>query len=166
MPLPITQPVACFPLAISDLPNLSNREPEMFSNAQNFRTKGGTFVAAQNAYLSPPSSLDRRSGFLSISLLLFWLLTLTILVDAKEIIDWLTKINFRNTQSDTFKKHTPGTGRWLLDNAKFQQWINVESEKREFWVTGMRGSLIFLWKLTVELIHRRHTAGAGKSVLA
>jgi Cdc6-like AAA superfamily ATPase len=42
----------------------------------------------------------------------------------KEILDWLTPIDYGPQQSDYFKKRLPGTSQWLLDSAEYQTWLN------------------------------------------
>ncbi|KAH7464150.1 hypothetical protein FOMA001_g17939 [Fusarium oxysporum f. sp. matthiolae] len=42
--------------------------------------------------------------------------------EAKDILDWLTPVNYGPQQSDYFGRRQPGTGRWLLDTVEFCTW--------------------------------------------
>ena len=44
---------------------------------------------------------------------------ITELVDKQTILRWLTHMDFRTVQDDTYRKHTPGTGRWLIESVAF-----------------------------------------------
>ncbi|TFK23450.1 hypothetical protein FA15DRAFT_561822, partial [Coprinopsis marcescibilis] len=52
---------------------------------------------------------------------------------------WLTKINFRSIQGDTFAKFALGTGMWFIQGPKFEKW-EASADKQTLWVTGMPGS--------------------------
>jgi hypothetical protein len=56
--------------------------------------------------------------------------------DLRKVADWLTPINFRAIQSDTFSKHTSGTGTWFIDHPQFQKWLSGNNQV--LWVEGMR----------------------------
>ncbi|PPQ84972.1 hypothetical protein CVT26_008089 [Gymnopilus dilepis] len=62
----------------------------------------------------------------------------TNLIKLREVADWLTPINFRTIQSDTFLKHTPGTGQWFLESQDFSKWIS--GEQRSLSVLGIPGA--------------------------
>ncbi|PPQ70904.1 hypothetical protein CVT26_014223 [Gymnopilus dilepis] len=63
----------------------------------------------------------------------------------REIATWISPLNFRNVQADTFSKRTPGTGEWLLKSGEYMDWVGLD--EGVIWITGMR-------------------AGAGKTILA
>ncbi|KAF4331614.1 nucleoside phosphorylase domain protein, partial [Fusarium beomiforme] len=42
--------------------------------------------------------------------------------EARDILDWLTPVNYGSQQSDYFGRRQPGTGRWLLDTVEFRTW--------------------------------------------
>ena len=44
--------------------------------------------------------------------------------DLQNVLDWLSPINHRITQNDTFSKHTAGTGTWFIEHPKFQKWLS------------------------------------------
>ncbi|KAJ7431865.1 hypothetical protein FB451DRAFT_409316 [Mycena latifolia] len=64
--------------------------------------------------------------------------------EEKEILNWITSLNFFQRQADVFRAWQPGTGEWLLSDATFKNWT-----------LGTRG---VLWC--------RGIPGAGKTVLA
>ncbi|KAJ7444021.1 ankyrin repeat-containing domain protein [Mycena latifolia] len=43
--------------------------------------------------------------------------------EEKEILDWITSLNFFQRQADVFRAWQPGTGEWLLSDAIFKNWI-------------------------------------------
>jgi hypothetical protein len=53
----------------------------------------------------------------------------------------LTPINFRVIQSDTFSKHTPGTGTWFINQPQFQKWLS--GNNKVLWVEGIREYLTY-----------------------
>ncbi|TFK23447.1 hypothetical protein FA15DRAFT_745227, partial [Coprinopsis marcescibilis] len=52
---------------------------------------------------------------------------------------WLTKINFRTIQNDTFVKIAPGTGVWFIQCAEFERW-QFSAGQKTLWVTGIPGA--------------------------
>ncbi|VBB75925.1 Putative protein similar to ANR50 of Homo sapiens [Podospora comata] len=46
----------------------------------------------------------------------------------KEVLDWLTKIDYGPQQSDYLKRRQPGTGQWLLDSEKFKGWLSASNQ--------------------------------------
>ncbi|KAI5462028.1 putative ankyrin repeat protein [Mariannaea sp. PMI_226] len=46
----------------------------------------------------------------------------------KEILDWLTRIDFGPQQSDLFRRRLAGTGQWLLYSAEFQEWLETSGK--------------------------------------
>jgi hypothetical protein len=47
--------------------------------------------------------------------------------ELRKIANWFTPINFRTIQTDTFSKHTPGTGLWFIKSPKYQTWLSNDS---------------------------------------
>ncbi|KAL8878851.1 MAG: hypothetical protein Q9198_003422 [Flavoplaca austrocitrina] len=41
----------------------------------------------------------------------------------KEILEWLSPLNFLTTQQDTIARREEGTGQWLLDSSDFNHWL-------------------------------------------
>ncbi|KAH8659428.1 hypothetical protein BGZ61DRAFT_433523, partial [Ilyonectria robusta] len=42
--------------------------------------------------------------------------------EAKDILDWLTPVNYGSQQSDHLERREAGTGKWLLDSVQFRNW--------------------------------------------
>ncbi|KAE8151347.1 hypothetical protein BDV25DRAFT_171564 [Aspergillus avenaceus] len=47
---------------------------------------------------------------------------------SKKILKWLTPVHHGSQQSDHFRSHQPGTGRWLLDSNEYRIWININRQ--------------------------------------
>ncbi|KAJ7509743.1 hypothetical protein B0H11DRAFT_1846849, partial [Mycena galericulata] len=56
----------------------------------------------------------------------------------REIIDWPSPINFFQRQADISRTRQPGTGGWLLEHARFEQWVN--GSPVNLWCCGMPGA--------------------------
>lgn len=74
----------------------------------------------------------------------------------EELMNWLSRVNFRAIQSDTFLKHTAGTGEWLLKDKDFIRW--KEGKFKTFWITGMR-MFFFLLKVNGTCLTGYHHSG-------
>ncbi|KAJ7440464.1 ankyrin repeat-containing domain protein [Mycena latifolia] len=61
-----------------------------------------------------------------------------ILVKEKEILNWITSLNFFQRQADVFRAWQPGTGEWLLSDATFKNW--TLGSGRILWCRGIRMS--------------------------
>ena len=46
----------------------------------------------------------------------------------KEILNWLTPVDYGPQQSDYISRQQPGTGQWLLDSAEFQTWLDTSNQ--------------------------------------
>ncbi|KAG8527048.1 uncharacterized protein KY384_008477 [Bacidia gigantensis] len=58
--------------------------------------------------------------------------------EMREIIQWLSPLNFATRHQDIFSKHQEGTGQWFLDDDKFVQWKTGNS--RLIWCPGVPGA--------------------------
>ncbi|KAF4627318.1 hypothetical protein G7Y89_g10840 [Cudoniella acicularis] len=56
----------------------------------------------------------------------------------REIIRWLSPLNFDARHRDIFSKYQEGTGQWLLDDQKFLDWQT--SQSRLLWCDGVPGA--------------------------
>ncbi|KAJ7755259.1 hypothetical protein B0H16DRAFT_732523 [Mycena metata] len=56
----------------------------------------------------------------------------------KQIMDWITSLNFFQRQADIFSLWQPGTGQWLLSNPKFYKWESVPGQI--LWCRGIPGA--------------------------
>jgi hypothetical protein len=78
----------------------------------------------------------------------------------KEIIDWLSPLNFFARQATIFSDRQEGTGEWLLNNEQFTRWES--SVRGVLWCRGIRECLSFLCVLSFNCVS---IAGVGKTVL-
>ena len=60
--------------------------------------------------------------------------------ESRDIVKWLSPLNFWTKQDDTFERRQEGTGEWLLDHPEFQKW--VDGETKVLWCPGDRIDLI------------------------
>lgn len=56
-----------------------------------------------------------------------------------EVEQWLSPLNFFETQSDKLSRRLGGTGRWLLKSSEYQDWSNGRSSK-VLWSPGIPGA--------------------------
>ncbi|KAG5782522.1 hypothetical protein H9Q73_003823 [Fusarium xylarioides] len=56
----------------------------------------------------------------------------------KDIIEWITGIDYAPQQHDFLKRRHPGTGQWLLECTEFQEWLL--DNKRGLFCPGIPGS--------------------------
>lgn len=58
--------------------------------------------------------------------------------DDKQVLDWLTPVDYGLQQDVYFKKRQSGTGQWLLDTPEFQHWMS--NTKRTLVCRGIPGA--------------------------
>jgi Cdc6-like AAA superfamily ATPase len=58
--------------------------------------------------------------------------------ERRTILDWLTPIDYASQQSDFIARQQEGTGKWLLDSDKFQEWLG--NSKQTLFCPGMPGA--------------------------
>lgn len=58
--------------------------------------------------------------------------------DTQTILDWLTPVNYAIQQSDHLMRREPGTGQWLLESLKFQNWLT--KPKQTLFCPGIPGA--------------------------
>jgi Cdc6-like AAA superfamily ATPase len=56
----------------------------------------------------------------------------------RDILHWLTPIDYGPLQSGFFSKHKEGTGQWLLNSKKFQTWLSTT--KQTLFCPGIPGA--------------------------
>jgi hypothetical protein len=56
----------------------------------------------------------------------------------RDILDWLTPINYASEQDAFFSRRQVGTGQWLLNSDKFKAW--VETSKQTLFCRGIPGA--------------------------
>jgi hypothetical protein len=52
-----------------------------------------------------------------------------------EILEWISKIQYREHHNNVKNSRTPGTCEWLLQNEKFQEW-NTANSSTVLWLNG------------------------------
>lgn len=61
----------------------------------------------------------------------------SIIVKQKQhILEWFSSHDFQVKLQSLVEQRVPGTGTWLLEDSKFQRWIEGESESRILWCKG------------------------------
>ncbi|KAF7365903.1 Ankyrin [Mycena venus] len=55
-----------------------------------------------------------------------------------QILDWLSPINFFLRKTDISRMRQPGTGGWLLEDPRFQEWVSGSG--RTLWCRGIPGA--------------------------
>lgn len=45
---------------------------------------------------------------------------------AREILEWISPINYGSRQSDFIRRRQPGTGEWLLHSEPYRQWVDTK----------------------------------------
>ncbi|KAL4929897.1 uncharacterized protein BDV17DRAFT_290253 [Aspergillus undulatus] len=55
-----------------------------------------------------------------------------------EVLSWLSPLDYNAKQNDTFTRHTPGTGTWLLNTSSFTTWI--ETPRQTLYCPGIPGA--------------------------
>ncbi|KAH6853293.1 nucleoside phosphorylase domain-containing protein [Chaetomium sp. MPI-CAGE-AT-0009] len=58
----------------------------------------------------------------------------------REVLDWLTPVDYGPQYSDYFKRRQPGTGQWLLDTPEFRQWVEGRKQPETLFCPGIPGS--------------------------
>jgi hypothetical protein len=78
---------------------------------------------------APPSFQEALIGIVG-------LLTYCLDEETKNIIRWLSPVNFWLKQEDVCKQRAAGTGKWLLEHPDFLDW--EKGNKEMFWCCGSR----------------------------
>ncbi|KAK8048380.1 hypothetical protein PG994_010110 [Apiospora phragmitis] len=56
----------------------------------------------------------------------------------RDVLDWLTPLNYGPQHSDYLRRRQPGTGQWLLDSEEYQTWR--ETRQQTLFCPGMPGA--------------------------
>ncbi|KAL8854084.1 MAG: hypothetical protein Q9221_001207, partial [Calogaya cf. arnoldii] len=91
---------------------------------------------------------------------------LTGVVQQREnILDWLSPLNFFQTQQDTFARREDGTGQWFIESAIFQDWLS--STNRTLCCTGIPGAgKSILASVVIDFLRGRYTEQKSVGVAA
>lgn len=60
--------------------------------------------------------------------------------EERDLMSWLSPLDFTSKQSDALSRRQVGTGRWLLESDKFRSWL--KSAGRVLWCPGMREPML------------------------
>lgn len=87
---------------------------------------------------------------------------LTILVgqEDRDVVAWLSPLNFSAKQDDVSSRRQEGTGKWFLEADLFKAWL--DGTEKALWCPGIRTFLPPFLSVSAD----RLEAGAGKTVLA
>jgi hypothetical protein len=58
--------------------------------------------------------------------------------DERELLAWISSLDFRAKQNDTLDQRQAGTGLWLLETDPFKRWLS--GEERTLWCPGYPGA--------------------------
>jgi hypothetical protein len=83
--------------------------------------------------------------------------------ERREILDWLTPVDYGPQQSDYINRRQPGTGKWLLDSAKYQAWLTTS--KQTLFCPGIPGAgKTILTSIVVDDLNTRFPADQNISI--
>ncbi|KAJ5947786.1 hypothetical protein N7466_000801 [Penicillium verhagenii] len=60
--------------------------------------------------------------------------------ETKQVLDWISSVDFIDQQNDNISLRQEGTGSWLINSEEFTQWMNGNSEHRTLFCPGIPGS--------------------------
>lgn len=81
----------------------------------------------------------------------------------REILSWLSPLNFGTNQQDFLSRRQEGTGEWLLNDNVFKAWL--DGANKILWCPGIR---MFPLSISFSILSDAYftVAGAGKTILA
>jgi hypothetical protein len=79
--------------------------------------------------------------------------------ESRDILDWLSPLNFWTKQDDTFSRKEGGTGEWIFEEPAFNAWL-IGAE-RMLWCPGIRMFDAPMLRFDANYC----LAGAGKTIL-
>jgi len=59
-------------------------------------------------------------------------------LENREILNWLSDLNFEQKQTDILSRRHPGTGEWFLNLDIFKAWRNGHQDSSTLWCPGIR----------------------------
>ena len=65
-----------------------------------------------------------------------WCTEVLIVQLRRKITEWLSPLNFFQTQNNTFRKRQEGTGEWLLESSEFRDWLS--GSRKTLFCPGIR----------------------------
>ncbi|KAL8963127.1 MAG: hypothetical protein Q9193_000562 [Seirophora villosa] len=83
----------------------------------------------------------------------------------KEVLEWLSPLNFFKTQQDTFARREEGTGQWFIDSPEFQEWLS--GINRTLCCPGIPGAgKSILASVVIDFLRARYTDQESVGVAA
>ncbi|KAK3371092.1 hypothetical protein B0T24DRAFT_500138, partial [Lasiosphaeria ovina] len=84
-------------------------------------------------------------------------------MDNREILDWLTPVDYGPELSDYLRKRQPGTGQWLLSSTEFGAWL--QNRGQTLFCPGIPGGgKTFLTSIVIEHLTNCYRTDAGIGV--
>ena len=78
--------------------------------------------------------------------------------------DWLSPFDFRAIQQELLHRSHPGTGKWMLESDKFQQWSSSHNET--LWCPGIPGAgKTYLASIVIDYLQRQTSSEGQGAVL-
>lgn len=77
-----------------------------------------------------------------------------------EALDELTKLSYKKINSDYCRRRTKKTGQWLLDEPKFDEWIN--GARKLLWCPGI--GKVFLLPPDLHHLFSDNSSGSGQDI--
>lgn len=72
----------------------------------------------------------------------------------KDVLDWITTVDYSTQQSDFVRRRQAGTGQWLLDSTEYHQW--TETAKQTLFCPGIPGAgKTILTSIVIDDLHAR-----------
>lgn len=83
--------------------------------------------------------------------------------ERQEVGNWLSPFDFRAIQQDILQRCHAGTGKWMLESNKFQQWSSSHNET--LWCPGIPGAgKTYLASIVIDYLQRQ-TCSEGQSMV-
>ncbi|KAH6908062.1 hypothetical protein BKA70DRAFT_1103931, partial [Coprinopsis sp. MPI-PUGE-AT-0042] len=127
--IPSSQELTTTPAEAAPIHNFAG--PSLFQGAQNLTINGGVFNLNNQQGTSPQ---DREC----LGDNLRYNAKQDIAEHLRNVLDFLSLVNFRSIQQENLGKWTPDTLKWLLEGSMFQWWL--ETQSAILWGTGMPGA--------------------------
>lgn len=71
-----------------------------------------------------------------------------------EILNWIIPISYGPQQTDSFRRHQPGTGQWFLDSSQYHDWL--DNKGRVLFCPGIPGAgKTILSSIVVDDVNKR-----------
>ena len=62
--------------------------------------------------------------------------------ERRALLEWLSRVKYRDHHDFTKKDRFHGTGKWLLQKGAFDEWLKVESS-----IVWVNGKHVFIWSI-------------------